>query len=482
MKLNILLLCNKPKDGSDANTIIDHLDALEHYSTGNFFVYSNLGDLSTYLKLDYFDVIIIHYSLSLIYDQYISHHSKQLIQQFQGLKVVFIQDEYRQINKMVSQLKLLDVDVIFTCFPETEMDKIYDKRSLPHVSLYNNLTGYVPQRLLDKTIPPPLLKHRPLHVGYRSRKLPFWYGVLAYEKWDIVIQWMRHVKRHDIKVDLSYHESDRIYGDKWLDFVQSCKAMLGVESGASVMDFTGELEKKIDFHQLTHPNDDFFKVQNLYLQQHEGLYKLNQISPRCFEAVALKTVLVLYEGEYSGILIPNKHYIMLKKDFTNIDEVIEKLLDDELLQNMADLAYQEIALNPEYSYKQFGSKIDQIIKNEFKLRGKKKVKDTYFNVAFKKAINKTSIKTKALQLLKFFYAKLPASVRLKIRVFRNPKMLLCYICTKFYRAALHFFPEGSQRGIYFARMMQYPKHLYKRFFNVEIQQASTDKMSDENIL
>jgi hypothetical protein len=425
MTLNILLLCNKPEVGLNANTIIDHLNAIEENSTFNIWTYSSLGDFSKKLDLSRFDLIIIHYSLSIIFDRYISKKAQEQIRAFTGLKVIFIQDEYSHINKMVSQLNYLNIDVLFTCFPESEMGKIYSKSDLPSTSLYNNLTGYVPQRLIEETNLP-LTQERVLHVGYRGRKLPFWYGELAYEKWNIVEKWKAIVTREDIKYDISYDEKDRIYGRDWLDFILSCKATLGVESGASVMDFTGALEQTIKLHELTNPRDDFYKVQHLFLKEHDGQYKLNQISPRCFEAIALKTVLVLYEGDYSGILIPGRHYIVLKKDYSNIDEVLTKLSDDEYLQNMAETAYREIALNPEYSYKGFISRVDEIINNEFITRGKIKTDNPYNQEQFDEAIKCESIKKKIYKFGLPLYNKLPSFLKLIIKAILTPKSV-CYL-------------------------------------------------------
>ena len=58
---------------------------------------------------------------------------------------------------------------------------------------------------------------------------------------------------------------------------------------------------------------------------------MNQISPRVFEAIALRTALVLFEGEYSGIIAPGVHYIPLKKNLSNLDDVLSLLGDDEYL-------------------------------------------------------------------------------------------------------------------------------------------------------
>jgi hypothetical protein len=140
--------------------------------------------------------------------------------------------------------------------------------------------------------------------------------------------------------------------------------MLGVESGASVLDFTGEIEKEVDAYQVKHPFATFDEVSAKFLKDHDGKIIMNQISPRCFEAIALKTPLILFEGNYSGILKPGRHYISLQKDFKNIHDVIKLIRDTNYLQHLADTAYQEIALNPEFRYKHFISYFDQIVDNE----------------------------------------------------------------------------------------------------------------------
>lgn len=440
MKLNILLLCNKPEVGRDANTILDHIEAIEHYSEHKIWLYSNLGDFSSKLDLDRFDVIIIHYSLCLLNNHYIARKSKAKLRRYQGLKVVFVQDEYRQINKMIETLHFLRIDVLWTCFPESDIERIYPDSKLPNMSKYNNLTGYIPKRL-QLISDQPTMEKRALHVGYRGRKLPYWYGALAYEKWNIVEKWQAHTADYDLKTNISYHERDRIYGCDWNEFLSSCKTTLGVESGASVMDFTGDLERQIDFYQLTHPHDSFDTVQKKFLLPHEGQYKLNQISPRCFEAIALKTVLVLYEGEYSGILKPGRHYIPLKKDFSNIDSVVAHISDDQFLQAMADTAYEEIAMNPDYSYETFISKVDAVIRHEWEARSKSLVLNPYTEVPFTVAIRHVSFKSKVYQVALRLYLKLPMSARLVIKSILRPKIML----DKFTKAWFSLFRRAKQK-------------------------------------
>ena len=62
-----------------------------------------------------------------------------------------------------------------------------------------------------------------------------------------------------------------------------------------------------------YPDATFEEIKVKFLAPYENLIKLNQISPRCFEAAALRTVMVLYVGDYSGILKPWRHFVPLEK-------------------------------------------------------------------------------------------------------------------------------------------------------------------------
>lgn len=192
-------------------------------------------------------------------------------------------------------------------------------------------------------------------------------------------------------MDLSYKEESRYYGIRWINFIASCRTMLGVESGSSIFDFTGEIEKKVNKYKIYNPRASFEEIYSLFLEKHEGKIVLNQISPRCFEAIALKTVLILYEGNYSGILEPWRHYVPLRKDFSNIKKVVNIIKSVNSLQAIADCAYQEIALNCAYSYKEFIRSFDAVISNEFVVRNKNRVDVQYSPANFQKDISKFTL-------------------------------------------------------------------------------------------
>lgn len=368
--LAVLLLCNRPVPNADAATVIDHIDAFVRHSRHRVAVLSLLGKLPARLDLDRFDVLVIHYSLALGYlgDHYLGPRAKERLAAFRGLKMVFIQDEYRAVNHVHQTLRMIGADVLYTCVPAGEIAKVYPPGELPGVRAINTLTGFVAPPLLEKRVP--AIAQRAIDVGYRTRKPPFWLGELGFEKWDIVERVRPAAEAAGLRLDLSFREEDRLYGPAWIDFVCACRTMLGVESGASTFDFTGELQQEVDRYMAAHPQVQFREVQQRFLRPYEGRIRLNQISPRHFEAAALRTAMVLYEGEYSGILQPWRHFIPLRKDLANIGEVIAAIRDTVGLQAMVDRAYAEVACNPAYSYQQFVAGFDEVVSEEMARRAK----------------------------------------------------------------------------------------------------------------
>ena len=385
-KLNILFLSNRPTSNTQAATVTEYLDSLKTYSNHKVYEISMLHHFPAKVDLNRFDVVITHYSLSLgpLMYHYLGRDLVNKLKQFKGLKAAFLQDEYREIKTYWKHLNELGMDVLFSCVPNHEIEKVYPAAEVPNLLVSNVLTGYVSKALMDYQAKP--IKDRPYDVTYRTRKMPYWLGRLGWEKWFIAEEFARRSSDTGLHVDLSVKEGERLYGDAWTNFVASSRCVLGAESGASIIDFDGMLEKRVDKYVAKNPSASFEEVFDRLLEPYEGSLDLNQISPRCFEAAALKTPMVLFEGRYSGILQPNRHYVPLKKDFSNFDDVIAKIKNHEYLQKMADRTYEEVAKNPQYSYPTFVSHVDKVLSQEFIRRGKAASKNVYSAEKFAYAV------------------------------------------------------------------------------------------------
>ena len=87
---------------------------------------------------------------------------------------------------------------------------------------------------------------RPVAVGYRGRHLSPVYGRLGFDKFEIGRRMREICAANAIPHDIAMDEASRIYGPAWLDFVGSCRTMLGTESGSNVFDFDGSINRKYE--------------------------------------------------------------------------------------------------------------------------------------------------------------------------------------------------------------------------------------------
>lgn len=328
---------------------------------------------------------------------------------------MFIQDEYRFINQTVQGMREAGIDLIFSCANEPALSQLYPDDKLPGVKKITLLTGYVPEKLLTKRVKS--YEQRSIDVVYRGRELPAWYGELAQEKANIAKKFSEDNLRLGLglKCDLAYKEGERIYGKRWVEFIASSKAVLGVESGASVCDFTGEIQTAVENYAKQHPYTDFETMRNKFFPGLDGKVVINVISPRCFEAICLRTLLVLYEGGYSGILKPWRHYVPLKKDHSNILEVVDVIKTPEKAKKIIETAYQEIGCNSQYSYAEMIRLVDDSLDKVYLMRS---------GAVF----GSKEMNSYAFHIVTFFYR---VSIRLRYVVISIRSLLLNTVCGRF---------------------------------------------------
>lgn len=347
------------------STIREHLEAFDRYShhavtyipaTPTFWS-RPAGEIQVLVDLSVFDVAIIHFSTRLSVHEHFEEGLARAFESFNGLKVLFIQDEYEGIEIARAWMDRLKFDIVYTCVPQDSLDLVYPSYRFPITEFLPTLTGYVPEDpILERYAKP--LGERELLIAYRGRKLPAVYGALGFEKYRIGVEMKIYAGMRGLPVDIEVDNAKRIYGSAWYKFLGSARATLGTESGANVFDFDGSLNKEILRLQANDPDITFEEISANVLASHEGRVRMNQISPKIFEAIRLRTALVLFEGSYSGVVKPNLHYIPLKKDFSNIDDVLTKIQDDQCVHDLTERAYNDIVASGKFSYRTFVEVVD----------------------------------------------------------------------------------------------------------------------------
>lgn len=365
MPYRILLLAD-PAPGH-AGTVLDHIEALSTDSRHYVYVINPLGwALPDTIAFDEFDIVVIHYSIAIIHLEYLPTPFRNRIRAFRGPKAIFIQDEYRDVNAYTASMLDLGIDVVFTCVPDDAIDAVYRPLHEAGVEVIPTLPGFVPDALTKHPVRP--LADRSLDIIYRGRSLPYELGELAREKTRIGVGVKRRAEEHGLTVDIEWCEAARIYGPAWPNFISSGRAMLGTESGASIVDFDGHLATEVKAYREATRYADYHEVAETILRPYEGKVVIKTIPPRAFEAICLGTALVLFPGHYSGILTPGRHYIPLEKDFSNIDEVARLLRDLPFLEHLTRVARADIVDSGRYSFATFTRQVDETMARLFEER------------------------------------------------------------------------------------------------------------------
>ncbi|MCC7381514.1 MAG: hypothetical protein IT384_06765 [Deltaproteobacteria bacterium] len=331
-------------------TVLEHLQAFARFSQHTFYYARAVRGVPLALDLANFDFVVIHYSVRLTLPDFISPSYAAALSAYEGLKILFIQDEYEMTEQARQWMERLGVRLVFTCVPERFVAQVYPPARFLETEFVTTLTGFVPARL-EGGFPVAPLSERRVLLAYRGRALPYWYGIMGQDKQNIGVRMRALCEARSKPCDIEWDESKRIYGDDWYTFIASARATLGTESGANVFDERGDLKRAIRAELEKDPNVGFETIFDRYLAPFEGRVQMNQVSPRIFEAVALRTALVLFEGEYSGVVRPWEHYLPLKKDFSNAEEILARLDDLSLLEEMTERAYRELIQSGRYSYR-----------------------------------------------------------------------------------------------------------------------------------
>ena len=376
---NILFFANTTHN---TQCVADHIAAVQAGSPHNWFVVNSLNNRVAHkLDLSIFDAVGFHYSirprfstcLAGMFDEHDAYYcSKALyekVRNYEGVVFQFLQDEYQRVNVASEAMVELGVDVLFTIVRPELHHEAYDDPKLKDMKRVTVLTGYAPAVEGESEFVP--LSKRSTDLFYRSRELPYWLGSLGNEKIFIADEILRRAKEHDLTVDISVREEDRIYGDEWDRRMANCRATLGTESGASIWDRDGSIERAVDEVLGENPEATFEEVFEAVLKPHDGKLIYSGISPRVFEAAALKTPLIMFPGWYNGLVKPGVHYVELEKDFSNFDKVLKTLRDNTALEAIADNAYRDLIVSGDYHESKLGAIVsdaleDAITSKQFK--------------------------------------------------------------------------------------------------------------------
>ena len=356
---NVLVLYNG--QSMYTPTVQDYLEAFRRHSANNIHFLHVDGTSKPAFSFDDYDVLLITYSCRLCYLESMSPLVRSAIVKFRGLKVAFPQDEYQETNKLRDGIRELGIKLVFTCVPEDKIAWVYPPAMLPGVRFRRVLTGYVPQRLAlipRHKLPP--MQARPSWIGYRGRHLGHFWGDLSFYKSEIGRRFKSTCEHRKVPHDIAWTEEARIYQERWYGFMLSCRATLATPSGCNIFDWDGSMEREYKEIIRTQPHITY-EAYRPRIAHREAEIDMGQVSPRMFEAAALGTALIVLEGSYSGVVQPGIDCLTVRRDFSNIDDVLDELGDVGRIAEIADRAYESMIASGRWSYDKFVALVDEEI-------------------------------------------------------------------------------------------------------------------------
>lgn len=268
-------------------------------------------------------------------------------------KLALPQDEFIHTDMLAEFLAGQRITHLYTCAEERDWRAIYGRHvDFARVQARTVLTGYVDDATrarVDRMKRPP----RVVDVGYRAWKAAYWLGGHGQHKVRVAEAVDAAACGRGLAVDSSLRDEDALLGDDWFRFLLGCRATVGVEGGASLLDRDGSLRETVESYVKAHPAAGFEEVRDACFPGRDGELGLVCISPRHIEACLTRTCQILVEGRYSGILQPWVHYIPVSKDYSDVGRALDALADPALVARMVDAAYDDVVASGKWTYRAF---------------------------------------------------------------------------------------------------------------------------------
>jgi len=260
-------------------------------------------------------------------------------QRRRGKVVMFIGNEYDLMDEKIRFIQQAGVEYVCSQLPEQAARWLYAEcRSSKILTM--------PHALNPGLYHPGEAGRRPVELGFRGARYPKFIG--DSERNDLLDFFERNAASLGVAIDFSYQNMRR---GEWADFLRGCRAVVGAEAGTYYLDQRGRAITAARRYMKENPQADIPEIKARFFDGLTDYISGKSISSRHFEPIGAKTCQVLLEGEYNGILTAGEHYIAIRKDYSNIQEVVRQLKDDAFREEMTRRAYEYVMENHTYAHR-----------------------------------------------------------------------------------------------------------------------------------
>ncbi|MDX2084769.1 MAG: hypothetical protein SFZ03_05210 [Candidatus Melainabacteria bacterium] len=277
------------------------------------------------------------------------------------LKLILPQDEFYNMKVLNTFIGAFGITHLLTVSLPHDWPTLYPDVDPTRVHIETKLTGYLDdgvvsrvnalaKEMTNKATEP----SRPIDIGYKVWKSEYWLGEHAMHKVWLAERVDPLARERQLTSDLETFSQYALYGDDWFRYLLSCRATIGVESGASLLDWEGNIRKVVTAYVQANPQASFQTVRDACFPGLDYNIRLFCVSPRHLECALTRTCQILLEGEYNGMLTPWVHYIPVQRDYSNLEAAIDFFLNQpEAVATIVENAYQDLVATERYHYKTF---------------------------------------------------------------------------------------------------------------------------------
>ncbi|MGC4094744.1 MAG: hypothetical protein QM756_43865 [Polyangiaceae bacterium] len=258
---------------------------------------------------------------------YLAH----VLRRRRGLLTMFVANEYNFLEEKRRFLRTSEADFVATQLPPEPAAWLYaDCGRARVVKAYAALNT-------QAFSPPPngSAGERTWDIAFRGNAYKKALG--DDERTRAIVGVREAAERAKLRVNIEF---SMVPSGAWADLLRSTWAIPGAESGTYYLERDSSAYHRAEAYVLAHPNTTLEYVRETYYTGGTWPVSGKMLSSRHLEPMGTKTCQILVEGEYSGVLAPDVHYIPLAKDLSNMQQALEKFSDVTFRTRVAESAYE----------------------------------------------------------------------------------------------------------------------------------------------
>lgn len=252
--------------------------------------------------------------------------------------VIFFGNEYTRMPEKIRFAREVAADYIASQLPPAAAQWLYQEvpaSRLLHAPHALNPARYYPMDL-----------RRDISIGFRGDRYPLWIGDIGRTR---LIEWFAaHGQEHGLTVDIQFRRDP---SEIWNRFLNGCQGVIGAESGTAFLERDDHTQRAVNSHLATHPQTTFEAVYDQFFRDYAQPVSGKTISSRHFEPIGTRTCQILLEGAYSGLLTADRHYLAVRSDFSNLEEVVARFKDPSLREQISEAAWEHVHAHHTYAHR-----------------------------------------------------------------------------------------------------------------------------------